>query len=83
MVMFLQLQEARERDPVPDRERFRIRHSCRDCSFHPGEKRPQQADDWRVSGKPTETIQQRCFRVSTQKRDWIFVLDQKVQDKHV
>lgn len=40
------LQEARERDPVPDRERFCVGHSSWDCSLHPGEERPQQADDW-------------------------------------
>lgn len=57
-------QEAREGNPVLDREGIRIRHSGWNCSFHPGEEGPEPPDDWRVPGKPTETVQQGCFGVS-------------------
>lgn len=58
------LQEAREGDPVPDREGLRVRHTGGHRQVHPGEKGTEQADDWRVPGQPA-TVQQGCARVST------------------
>lgn len=62
-LVFILLQEAREGDPVSDRERFCVGHSCGHCQVYSGKERTEPADDRRVPGQPT-AVQQGCSGVS-------------------
>lgn len=63
-LLLIHFQKAGERHSVPDRERLRSGHACRRGPLSASEERAESADDWRVPGEPTETVQQGCPGVS-------------------